>query len=221
MMKRYSIIVAGGSGTRMNASVPKQFLLLKERPILMHTLEKFHHSAPESKLILVLPSDQFDAWKNYCKQYQFTIPHTLISGGSTRFHSVKNALETITDTGIVAIHDGVRPLINKSVIRESFKVAENKGNAITVIPSHDSIRLVTSSENKAVDRNNYVLVQTPQVFDIDLIKKAYQQPYDPLFTDDASVVEKLGMEIFYVEGHRENLKITTPFDLKLAHCILK
>ena len=198
-MRKYVIIVAGGKGERMGKNIPKQFLELNEQPILMHTIRKFHSTYPEAQIILALPENQFDFWEELCYKKEFTnIPHQIVAGGQTRFHSVQNALALVNEEGIVAIHDGVRPLVSKTTI---------------VV---DSLRYVNKTENKAVKRSCYKIVQTPQCFQTALIKEAYQQAFKEVFTDDASVVEALGTVIHLVEGNRENLKITSPEDLKIA-----
>jgi len=223
-MHKYVIIVAGGKGERMGENTPKQFLKLSGKPILMHTLEKFKTTFPAIKIILALPENQFDFWEELCYKYKFTnIPHQIVAGGKTRFHSVKNALELVTENGVVAIHDGVRPLVNENTIVNAFKIAEDKGNAVPVIDVVDSLRHVSKQEasNKAVARSCYKIVQTPQCFNSVIIKKAYQQEYNDRFTDDASVVEQLGETIQLVEGNRENIKITSPTDLLVAEALLK
>lgn len=211
-----AIIVAGGKGERMNATIPKQFLEIKDKPILMRTLECFYNFDKSMRLILVLPELQVNFWNGLCKKYAFTINHEIVFGGTTRFNSVKNGLEVIKTPSIIAIHDGVRPLVSHETIARCFNSAKEYGSAIPVIDLVDSIREVSETENKSVDRSSYKLVQTPQVFDGDLLLKAYEQEFSPLFTDDASVVENLGNNIHLVEGNRENIKITTEFDLKIA-----
>jgi len=218
--QKVAIIVAGGKGERMKASVPKQFILLGHKPVLMHTLERFYQYSDDIRLILVLPSTQFDVWDELCMTYNFNIPHTVVPGGISRFFSVKNALDTITEDALIAIHDGVRPFIDSGTIQRCFDEAEKSGAAIPVVDLVDSIRQVDWSGSKTVDRKNYRLVQTPQVFRSDIILKSYQQPYNEQFTDDASVAEAAGYKISLVEGNRENIKITTTFDLKLAEFLL-
>lgn len=223
-MHKYAIIVAGGKGERMGATTPKQFLELAGKPILMHTIEKFRTTFQDIKIILALPENQFDFWEELCYKYGFTnIPHEIVPGGKTRFHSVKNALELVTEKGIVAVHDGVRPLVSKETIINCFSEAEKHGNAIPVIDVVESLRHVSKQEgiNKAVARSCYKIVQTPQCFTSESIKKAYQQEYNDHFTDDASVVEQLGQTIHLVDGNKENIKITSPADLKVAEAFLK
>lgn len=220
--KKYVIIVAGGKGLRMGKDIPKQFLLLNGKPVLMHTLEKFYEYDNEVNQILVLPSEQQDYWRSLCKQHKFNLPHQITSGGDTRFHSVANGLSLISDEhGLVAVHDGVRPFVSLQVIEACFNKAEKYKAVIPVIDVVETVRFVSNDENRTVDRNNYKLVQTPQVFDLALLKKAYQQTYSEQFTDDASVVEAMGSPVYPVNGNRENIKITTPFDLLVGEAILK
>jgi len=221
-MQQFVIIVAGGSGTRMNSEVPKQFLKLAGKPILMHTIQKFYDFNAAIKIIVVLPTNQIDFWKQLIKEYNFLIEHTVVSGGETRFHSVKNGLASITeDEGIVGIHDGVRPLVSLQTIKNCFEASEKLGNASPAIALQDSIRFVEGENSKSVSRSDYKLVQTPQCFKLALIKKAFLQDYSNLFTDDASVFEADGGKINLVDGNIENTKITTPFDLKLAESYIK
>jgi 2-C-methyl-D-erythritol 4-phosphate cytidylyltransferase len=223
-MPNYAIIVAGGKGERMGQQLPKQFLELAGKPILMHTIEKFYNTSPELKIILALPENQFDYWEELCYKYGFTkIPHQIVAGGKTRFDSVKNALKLVTENGIVAIHDGVRPLVSTQTITNCIAAAQINGNAIPVVDVVDSLRFVSKQENtnKAVTRSCYKSVQTPQCFKTEIILKAYEQDFDESFTDDASVVEKLGYQIDLVEGNIENIKITSPIDIALAEMLMK
>lgn len=218
-MQKHAIIVAGGSGTRMQSELPKQFLLLGGKPILMHTMEAFCFD--EIQITLVLPEDQIQIWEDLCLTHDFNHTINIISGGATRFQSVKNGLNAIADrTGLVAIHDGVRPLINRRVISKAFNQALSKGCAITSVPLKDSLREVNSAANHAVNRSNFRLIQTPQTFQLDLIKKAFERPYQPTFTDDASVFENSGHSINLIEGDYRNIKITTPEDLSVAESFL-
>lgn len=220
-MDKSVIIVAGGKGLRMNSEVPKQFMEIGGKPILMHTVELFYNYLTEIKIVLVLPVDQIEYWKNLCEKYNFKIPHNITAGGETRFLSVKNGLEEV-DTEFVAIHDGVRPLVSFDTLKRCFDEVEKNDGVIPVVDLIDSIRLVESFENsKPVDRNNYKLVQTPQVFRTDVVMKSYQLPYSEHFTDDASVVETAGYKVKLVEGNRENIKITTEMDLRIAETFLK
>lgn len=223
MTKDYIIIVAGGKGQRMGSSVPKQFLLLCGKPVLMHTIEAFHSYSTSLKIILVLPEEQQTHWKELCEEYGFTTPHTVVSGGSTRFESSRNGISVIPDDadGVVGIHDGVRPLVSAAVIDRCYESARENYAAIPVMPLTDTLRFVGESGcGRNVLRSDYVIVQTPQVFDIALAKRAFSLPYKESFTDDASVVEDLGCQVSVVEGCRENIKLTTPFDMKVAETIL-
>lgn len=220
-MTNYALIVAGGSGSRMNADVPKQFLLLNEKPVLMHTIERFHEFDNAMEIIVVLPETQFSLWENLCHEYKFSIRHQLVAGGSVRFESVKNGLSKIQGDGIVAIHDGVRPLVSFETIDHCFEVARLKGNAIPVMPVIESLRMIDGENSKAVDRSSFVTIQTPQVFSVSEIKTAYNQPFSEVFTDDASVLEAAGSAINLVEGNIENIKITHPADLIFADMLIK
>lgn len=218
-MKKYIIIVAGGKGMRMGKDLPKQFLLLNGKPILMHTIECFSGYIDSSSIILVLPTDHQAYWRELCEKYHFAIPHQIISGGESRFHSVKNALSLITDNGLIAVHDGVRPCVSQEVIVSCFKEAAKNNAAIPVVPLIDSLREKDEQGTHPVDRSRYFTVQTPQVFKSDLLLKAYSQPFSSFFTDDASVVEAMGEKVHIVPGNRENIKITTPFDLLIAEAL--
>ena len=219
---RYAIIVAGGSGTRMQTAVPKQFLLLNGLPVLMHTIKAFYHSAVSPQIIVVLPVDAHNYWKELCNTHNFTLPHQLINGGKTRFHSVQNGLSLIgNENSIVAIHDAVRPLINANIIEQSYLHAAEHGNAIVAVKSRDSVRQVKGNGSVCLLRDEIYLVQTPQTFQYQQLKKAYRQPYLELFTDDASVVEKAGFNINLVEGSYTNIKITFPEDIAIAEFLLK
>lgn len=217
----YSIIVAGGKGLRMGADLPKQFLPIGGKPVLMHTLQAFHEADAAMRLILVLPQSQQTYWKSLCEAYAFTIPHQVADGGETRFHSVKNGLALVDEPGLVGVHDGVRPFASVDVIRQCYAEAERYKAVVPVIDVVETVRQVQGEDSQTVDRNLYKLVQTPQVFDVALLKQAYQQPYTPNFTDDASVVEAYGQKIHLTGGNRENIKITTPFDLLIAETILR
>lgn len=221
MKQKYSVIVvAGGKGLRMNSDVPKQFLELCGKPVLMHTLERFCKYSSDISAVLVLPAEQIDFWKNLCRKHHFNIPHIIVTGGETRFFSVKNGLKHI-DAEFVAVHDGVRPLVSQETIERCFLETEKNDAVIPVMHLIESIRYVENSETtKPVDRAKYKLVQTPQVFRTEILKKSYEQPYSELFTDDASVVESAGYSVKLVEGNRENIKITTEMDLKIAESLL-
>lgn len=214
------VIVAGGKGERMNSAVPKQFLPIAGKPVLMHTIERFYNYSSDISIILVLPATQFDYWSELCLEYNFEIPHQIVAGGSARFFSVKNALNAVRNTDLIAIHDGVRPLVDNDTIQRCFDEAERTGAAIPVDDSVDSIRKITPDGSIAVDRSDYKMVQTPQIFRAAIILKSYEQPFNEAFTDDASVAEAAGYSVQLVEGNRENIKITTTFDLKLAELLL-
>jgi 2-C-methyl-D-erythritol 4-phosphate cytidylyltransferase len=220
-MKRYAILVGGGSGSRMQQDTPKQFLLVAGKPVLMHTLEAFYQSEPRPEIIVVLNVDYHEYWEKLCKTHQFSIPHTLVKAGLERFFSVKNGLKLVKGKALVAIHDAVRPIIKKEKIEHAFSYAEVHGNAVLAIPSKDSVRLSYTKENKAVARELVYLIQTPQIFTSNMLKKAYQQEFRTSFTDDASVVEHAGVAIHLVEGDPKNIKITYPEDLALAEVFLK
>lgn len=219
-MKKAIVVVAGGSGTRMGHNIPKQFILLKGKPILMHTIESLHQYNSDAEIILVLPKNQKERWEKLCFEYTFNIKTKLAYGGETRFQSVKNGLEKITDADIIGIHDGVRPLVSIDTLIRCFDTAYKYGNAIPVIDAIESIREIKNDKNLAVDRHLYKMVQTPQVFRYDIITKSYNQEFSNKFTDDASVVESNGYSIYLVEGNRENIKITTPMDLKIAEALI-
>ena len=219
-MKKFALIVAGGSGLRMGKEVPKQFLVLAGKPLLMHTIETFFTYDPDMEVILVLPSSQFEFWDELCRQYQFEYPVHVVPGGQFRFFSVKNGLDAIRDDGIVFIHDGVRPLVSHETIRRCHEAALEKGNAVPVVPVSESVRWLGDKGNEVLDRNRVRLVQTPQTFRVSLIRQAYGFPFEDKFTDDASVLENAGHEIFLTEGNRENIKITWPEDMETAERFL-
>ena len=219
--KEYALIVAGGKGTRIKSKLPKQFLELRGKPILIHTLEAFYRYSETITVILVLPEDDFAIWTDICKKYNFTKPVILQKGGETRFQSVKNGLEKIEGNGLVAIHDGVRPLVSEDIIGASFRLAAVHQSAVAAVRLKESIRMTDQDNTRAMDRSRFRLIQTPQTFSIELIKQAYQLKEDPTMTDDASVVEKLGHTISLFEGSYENIKITTPEDLFVAEALVK
>jgi len=231
MRKKYVIIVAGGRGLRMGGDLPKQFIPIEGKPVLMHTLEAFYRWDDTVELILILPEDHQSYWKMLCKEIGSKAPHQIVNGGETRFHSVRNGLQFLKEKRIaeglsgekalIAIHDGVRPLVNPEVISRCFTEAELSGASIPVVPVVDSLREMTEKGSHPVDRSRYLAVQTPQVFDFNLLVKAYEQTYTELFTDDASVVEAMGHEVKAVPGNRENIKITTPMDLLLAEALIR
>lgn len=226
----YIIIVAGGKGLRMGSDIPKQFLPIGGKPVLMRTLERFREYSAELQIILVLPEAQQAYWRELCKQYNFPLPlegaegglYQLANGGQTRFHSVQNGLAKVPDDaqGVVGVHDGVRPFPSIEVIKNCYETARTKKAVIPVIPVVETVRHLEGEKSVTVPRGDYRLVQTPQTFDIQLLKAANRQPYNDGFTDDASVVESYGYEITLVEGNRENIKITTPYDMKIAEVLI-
>ena len=220
-MKKYIIIVAGGKGLRMGGDIPKQFLPVCGKPVLMRTIEAFHRYDSDIHVVLVLPVSQQAYWKDLCNTYDFDLPHQIADGGDTRFHSVKNGLALIEGEGLVGIHDGVRPFVSQEVISRCYAEASLKKAVIPVIGVVETVRRLTNEDSETVPRDQYKLVQTPQVFKVSLLKKAYCQDFTEMFTDDASVVEALGEKVHLVEGNRENIKITTPFDLKLAEVLIE
>lgn len=213
------VIVAGGAGKRMGSEIPKQFLLIGKKPLLMHTILKFYHTFRDIKIVVVLPFDQIETWNRIISEHRFIIPHQVTAGGEERFYSVKNGLKMVDEHGLVAIHDGVRPLVSESVIRQCFEAAGSYGGAIPVIKPSESIREISEGGSCPLDRERYRLVQTPQTFKSALIKKAYEQPFESRFTDDATVYEADGNKITLVEGNPENIKITSPADLELAKAL--
>lgn len=217
---KFALIVAGGKGLRMGTDLPKQFLPVGGKPVLMRTLEAFYTYDPEIQIILVLPRSQQDYWKQLCREYHFSLPHVVADGGETRFHSVKNGLAWVGASGCVGVHDGVRPFVSQEVIARCYDLAAEKRAVIPVIDVVETVRYLEGERSTTVCRDDYKLVQTPQVFDAALLKEAYEQPYTPHFTDDASVVEAWGVPVFLTAGNRENIKITTPFDLKIATALI-
>ena len=225
----YVIIVAGGKGLRMGSDIPKQFLPIGGKPVLMRTLERFREYSADLQIILVLPEAQQDYWHQLCEEYHFDVKYTLANGGQTRFHSVQNGLAKVPDDaeGVVGVHDGVRPFPAIEVIRNCYETAREKRAVIPVIPVVETVRHLTKCQtlcevkSVTVPRDEYRLVQTPQTFDIQLLKAANRQPYNDGFTDDASVVESYGHDITLVEGNRENIKITTPYDIVVAEALCK
>lgn len=213
------LIVAGGKGLRMGSDLPKQFLPIGGKPVLMHTIEAFHHFDRTMKIILVLPQEQQTYWQELCAKHSFVIEHTVVDGGETRFHSVKNGLACV-NSGLVGVHDGVRPFVSPEVIKRCYELAAIKKAVIPVIDVVETVRHITETGSETVSRNDYKLVQTPQVFDAELLKQAYAQEYTPFFTDDASVVEAMGVSVCLAEGNRDNIKITTPFDLKISSALV-
>ena len=220
-MKYYAVIVAGGSGNRMQTETPKQFLLLKNLPVLMHTIKAFAQSNTQPKIIVVLHVEQHKYWNRLCQEFNFNIPHQVVAGGTERFYSVKNAILSIEEEGFVAIHDAVRPLVSTELIDNCFKQAKLYGNVIAAVQSSDSIRMLKNNKTSALKRDEIYLVQTPQTFKLEILRKAYEQEFERHFTDDASVVESTGQNINIMDGERNNIKITYPIDLELAELLLK
>ncbi len=219
-MWRSAIIVAGGTGTRMGADLPKQFLPLIGRPILFWSIEAFHRFDPEMEIILVLPQEQRPVWERLCAKHEFQIPHQVVNGGKERFHSVVNGVNAVMHDGLIAVHDGVRPLVSPELISRCFMAAEDHDAAIPVVPIASSVREVLEHGNRPVERSRLRAVQTPQCFRSSLLKKAVELPYDPTFTDEATLVERLGVTVHLVAGEEGNLKLTTPVDLKVAEALL-
>jgi 2-C-methyl-D-erythritol 4-phosphate cytidylyltransferase len=219
-MDLYVVIVAGGSGKRMGADIPKQFLNLAGRPVLMHTIERFKSFNDAIEIITVLPENQLRYWVDLQKKHSFDVPHTLVKGGLHRFISVKNGLKFVNTPSLVAIHDGVRPFVTVDTIKRCFETAEKLGNAIPAVSPSDSLRMLTDKGSIPLNRMHVKQIQTPQVFNAELIKKAYLQEYITEFTDDATVLEKMGEKINMVDGNRENIKITNPEDLLISSALL-
>lgn len=220
-MERCCIIVAGGSGLRMGSELPKQFLPVMGIPVLIHTIRNFYNFDPALQLIVVLPAAEIESWKRICRDFQFRIPHQITAGGNTRYESVKNGLSLVPACELVAVHDGVRPLVSHDTLSRCFDCAAKNGSAIPVLPANESVRMGSLNDSVPVDRSQYFLVQTPQVFKTEIIKQGYQHPYIPQFTDDASVVEHSGATVKMVMGNRENIKITFPEDLQIAELFLR
>lgn len=219
-VNRHSILVAGGSGRRLGGPVPKQFQLLKGRPLLMWTIETFHRCDPAMPLIVVLSREHFDIWKALCMGHRFFIEHQVVAGGEQRYHSVKAGLDKVEGDGLVAVHDGVRPLVSPELIARCFDAADKHGAAIPVVPVVPSVRETTAEGSRALDRTRLLEVQTPQCFRAGLLRKAFDLPYDPSFTDEATMVESLGAKVELVEGEVNNIKVTSPLDLLAAGTML-
>ncbi len=219
-MLRSAIIVAGGSGKRMGGPIPKQFLLLKGKPLLCWTIEAFHRFDPAMPIIVVLPEAQINIWKALCIGHHFLVEHQVVSGGEERFHSVSNGLAHVKHDGLVAVHDGVRPLVSVELIDCCFRAAEEHGVAIPVVPIHSSVRELEGDKSYPVDRSTLRLVQTPQCFRADLLRRGFELTYDAAFTDEASLMERLDVEVYLMEGEERNIKVTTPMDLLCAEAVL-
>ena len=218
--KCYAVIVAGGSGSRMGGEIAKQFLMLGDKPILLHTIEAFLSLSFPVEIILVVPASLRDYWKNFYKEQRLSFKHTLVNGGITRFHSVKKAMKYVPEGALVAVHDGVRPFVSKDFLESLFAEADEKRAVIPAVKVVDSLRYTDEDGSRPVERDKYVSIQTPQIFHSELLLDAYSQAYNPAFTDDASVVESRGTNIFLTEGRMLNIKITRPEDLTLAQAIL-
>ena len=214
------IIVAGGTGTRMGSDLPKQFHLLEGKPLLMHTILAFHQACPDASIVVPLPADQFSLWDELRKEHGFEIPLQVVAGGQTRFHSVKNALKILPAEGIVAIHDGARPLVSSNLILRAFEGANSDGNAVPAVYLRDSLRKIEGEKAVPVNRSFYLMIQTPQVFRLEEAHSAYQQEYRAEFTDDATVMESAGHTIHLIEGEPVNIKITCPEDMAIAQALM-
>ena len=221
MKKEYAIIVAGGTGHRMKSEIPKQFLLLNGRPMLMYSIAAFHDYSPEIEIIVVLPDGKSDYWQKLCEKHQFKLHHKTVTGGKTRFESVRKGLELVDESGYVAIHDGARPVVSAGLIKSCFDTAKEQGNALPVIEISDSIRVVDQESSKPLERTNIRICQTPQVFLCSEIIKAYKQSYRIEFTDDATVLESAGYSVFLTHGQPQNIKVTSDTDLLIAENLLK
>jgi 2-C-methyl-D-erythritol 4-phosphate cytidylyltransferase len=223
-LKKYVLILAGGKGDRIKSEIPKQFITIAGKPVLMHTISQFYNYIHRIEIILILPSNYLKLWDELCKKYNFNIKHKIIKGGKTRFYSVKNGLSAINKNkeSMVAVHDGVRPVLNKKTISKLFSYAEKYGNAVPCVTITDSIRKIIrlNQNNISIDRNNLRAIQTPQCFKLSILEKAYSQNYNKNFTDDANVVESIGEKIHLINGNIENIKITTPVDLLIAETLL-
>lgn len=220
MQKKTLIVVAGGYGVRVGSNTPKQFLLVGGMPVLMHTLERFYSYDDSIRILLVIPERYNPIWKELCNEYFFSVPHELIPGGTERFHSVKKALESCSDEGLIAVHDGVRPLVSVRTIAACFAAAAEYGSGVPAMSPAESIRILQNGSSRPIDRAQIKIVQTPQVFRADYLQKAYQADYQDNFTDDASVFEAAGFPIHLCEGNPENIKITHAIDLELAASLL-
>jgi 2-C-methyl-D-erythritol 4-phosphate cytidylyltransferase len=214
--QRAAIIVAGGTGKRMGGSIPKQFLMLKGRPLLCWTIEAFHRFDAAMTIVLVLPEGQIPVWKTLCLGHGFHVPHEVVAGGAERFHSVRNGLAAVKDVEVVAVHDGVRPCVSAALIERCFAAAQEHGASVPVVAISSSVREIDGESSRAIDRSKLRAVQTPQCFRVDVLRRAFELPYDTAFTDEATLVERIGQKVFLVEGEEGNIKVTTPLDLKVA-----
>lgn len=218
---KYALIVAGGKGMRMGSAIPKQFLPLNEKPLLYYTIQAFIDAFSDINIILVLPQEQLSCAQMVLQSFPARIDATIVAGGETRFHSVQNGLKAAEDDAIIFVHDGVRPLVSPALIRRCYEQAVEKGSAIPVAPVTDSIRQVNGNESKPIDREQLRSIQTPQTFRSDVLLPAFQQPYQPSFTDEATVVEAYGLPVHLIDGEKSNIKVTTPEDMLIAELFLK
>lgn len=219
-MKKSIVIVAGGKGLRMGGDIPKQFLPVKGMPVLMRTIQRFYDYDNAMQIVLVLPEAQQGYWKQLCEEYRFSLPYVLANGGETRFHSVRNGIAKVDEgVGLIGVHDGVRPFVSVETIAACFDEAARSGAVVPVIDVVETVRHLRAEGSVTVPRSEYRLVQTPQVFDAELLRSAYGQSYTDFFTDDASVVERYGHAVSLVQGNRENIKITTPYDMRIAEVL--
>ena len=219
-MKKSIVIVAGGKGLRMGGDIPKQFLPVKGMPVLMRTIQRFYDYDNAMQIVLVLPEAQQGYWKQLCEEYRFSLPYVLANGGETRFHSVRNGIAKVDEgVGLIGVHDGVRPFVSVETIAACFDEAARSGAVVPVIDVVETVRHLRAEGSVTVPRSEYRLVQTPQVFDAELLRRAYGQAYTDFFTDDASVVERYGHAVSLVQGNRENIKITTPYDMRIAEVL--
>ena len=220
-MKKYAIIVAGGTGSRMKGDIPKQFMLLKGKPVIQYSLEAFYHCDPAVSLIIAIHPDYVNFWDRLCQEHKIDIPHQVARGGKTRFDSVKNGLSLIGDDGLVAVHDAARPVIDAAFIQELYLTAEKQGSAIPAVHLTDTIRAIEGDSSRQLDRSFLRAIQTPQVFRVTELKRAFEQPFQPLFTDDASVMQSAGFKVHLTEGKPGNIKITHQQDIALAEVLMK
>ena len=220
-MTKYAVIVAGGTGTRMGAAVPKQFMQLNGKPVLLHTIETFLRAYADLQIILVLPASFEEQGRQLILQTTTASRVQIVLGGTTRFHSVQNGLKQINEASVIFVHDGVRCLVTESLIRRCYEQTIVKGNAIPAVAVNDSIRMVEGNKTKVVDRSRLLAVQTPQTFRSNILLSAFEQPYNEAFTDEATVAEAAGHEIFMIEGEKENIKITLPADLLIAEQLFR
>lgn len=220
-MERYVIIVAGGTGKRMKSGIPKQFIPIGEKPVLMHTINAFRSAFPDIQIVVVLPGEYIKLWKELCTEFSFSVSHSLTSGGKTRFHSVKNGLKLIKGDGVVGVHDGVRPFVSRQTIHQAYQAASEHGAAVPVIELNDSLRMINNGSTVPADRSLFRLVQTPQCFRTHILQEAYKAAYRPEFTDDSAVVETAGFPVTLTSGNFENIKITRTIDLAFAEVLTK